>query len=705
MGGFLTLALIIAVCILIGNDNKKRREENGTTYFKSSGGMGAVAPSMTMSGDDGEIFSDEPAKPKGPKDQTKTLNILLYIGSFLIITAVMAFIANADQNLIAPTVIAITLIAYITGVILYKTVNYLRPVAKSFILTALVIFPLWVFAFEAMKIGWHPSFILSSLFTLIALGVTTFVLESQILAFFFYTWFIIFGWSLIPEDIGKDATYWYYLIPAILSFIPQLMYLMRVKWLPVPLRKATKSFGIGLMPLVTIFALPLFLVMGIGKELPMLRLMIFGMFAIYFFLQWFHERKESSIIGMRVAGQLLVFALLSDILNYSLLDSFSSNADFAVCVTMAIIWAVSFLIQNILSLFARHDDSNLISIEHLIEVGSIIAIILTPALCNNLDATAQAIVRVVVYLIVAALGVVYSLVRKNVYWSLATLAGLFLIPFQIGSQLVRPAWDGWGYAICYAIISCLILVDYAYLRHVQEKESLTVATVGLIISDLIVVASTLDVRYASVGWIFSAASFAILGLLSGEKVMYELSIWMASFCVYSLAGEIYRATEPVYGDKAFGVSGYTDQRLAILSAVRIHALALAPIATCIWREREEGKPKLRLLLAYLILTGGMYSLGVVGHYGLDDHVGYTIMFLFEQLAFLITAALIRCKWLNVCSIIGVLVGAFHLTGGFNYVWLGIAGVALIAFVTWQLSKTNQEAKNNGTTTPKPGATK
>ncbi len=683
MGGILTLALIVAIIIMVHNDNKQRRINNGQ--------IGPVAPSMNNAG---VTFSKEPKK-QDPKDNTKTLNILLYIGVFLIIAAVMAFISNADTNLIAPTVIAITLIAYIGGVALYKTVGYLQPVAKSFILTALIIFPMWVFAFDAMHLTWYTSFLLSTLFTMLALGVTTFVLNSQTLAFFFYAWIVIFGWSLIPEEIGKDATYWYYLIPAIFSFIPQLMWLMRVKWLPVTLRKATKSYGTGLMPIVAVCALPLFMVTGIGKELPLLRLMIFGMFFIYFFLQWFHERRGGSVLGLRAAGQLFLFAILSDILNYSLIDSFMPKADFTVCVIMAVVWALSFLIQNIISLFTHHDDKNLDDIEHMIEVCSILAILVTPVLCNNLDATAQAIVRIVVYLIVAALGVVYSIVRKNVDWSLATLAGLFLIPFQIGRHLVRPVWDGWGYAVCYAIISCLILVGYAYLHHIQEKESLTVAAIGLVISDFVVIASTLDVRYASVGWAFAAITFVVFGLLSRQKVMYELAIWMGSFSIYSLAGEIYRATEPQIGDKAFGVSGYSDQRLAILSAVRIHTLALAPIVTCLWRERKQEGFKTRLFFAYLILTGGMYSLGVVGHYGLDDHVGYTIMFLFEQLAFLIAAAMMRCKWLNVCSIIGVLIGAFHLTGGFNYVWLGIAGIALIAFVTWQLSKANANSKKDG----------
>ncbi len=689
MGGILTLALIVGIFIMIGNDNRKRREENERNS--------QVSRPTSNSGVD---FSNQ-SKKDAPKDNTKSLNILLYIGVFLIISAMMAFISNADTDLIAPTVIAITLVAYIAGVALYKTVDYLRPVAKSFILTALIIFPLWVFAFEAMHIAWHTSFMLSTLFTMLALGVTTFVLESQSLAYFFYAWVIIFGWSVIPEEIGRDATYWYYLIPALLSFAPQLMWLMRVKWLPIPLRKATKAYGTGLMPIVATCALPLFLVSGIGKDLPLLRLMVFGMFFIYFFLQWFHEHKEGSVMGMRAAGQLLLFALLADILNYSLLDSFSTKADFTVCVVMAIVWALSFLIQNIISLFAHHEDKELADVEHIIEVASIIAILATPALCNNLDASAQAIVRIVVYLIVAALGVVYSLVRRNVDWTLATLAGLFLIPFQIGSQLAQPVWDGWGYAVCYAIISCLILVGYAFLRHIQEKESLTVAAIGLVISDLIVIMSTLDVRYASVGWAFSAITFVIFGLLSREKIMYELAIWMASFSIYSLAGEVYRATEPQIGDKAFGVSGYQDQRLAVLSAVRIHTLALAPIVTSIWQERKQTAFRTRLFLAYLILTGGMYSLGVIGHYGLDDHVGYTIMFLFEQLAFLIAAALMRCKWMNVCSIVGVLIGAFHLTGGFNYVWLGIAGVALIAFVTWQLSKANAAAKKEGAKPTKP----
>ena len=686
------LIAIIVTVVLISNDRKKKKTGQIATPASAP-----VANAGEPNADAVPAQPVAPPPPPKPKNPATTLNVMLYIGSFLIVSAVMAFIGNADDNLIAPTVIALTMLFYLTGLGLYKTVSYLKPVATSFVVTALIIFPFWFFAFLSMDIGAHASYILSSMSTMLALAITTFVMNSKTAGCFLYPAIIFFGWSLIPENADKGAMYALYLIPAFFSFIPQLMWLMRISWLPIALRKATQVYGIILMPIVAFFALWTFLVPNMATEFPFFRFFIFGLLLVYTFLKWYDDHKDGSMILLRLATQVFLWAALCDAFQYSLFDSFASNADAAKCTIMAVVWALSFLVQNLLSLFARHEEKEVISAERFVQIGSMVAIIATPLLCNYMDAETQSIVRIILYLIIGALGIVYSMFYKNVSWSVATFAAIILIPLQIGGVLCKPAWDGWGYLICYAVVSAIIIGVYAYLRRIQEKPALVITLIGLAACSVIMISAGSEVGYTSIGWVCSALTMAVTGLLSGETSLYEVAIWESSFCLFSVVGEIYStALNPRARTYGF-YSGLEDPTGLVVA--RTHALALAPIITCIWRERTQKTFRVRLLIAYAILTLGMYSVAVWAHFGMTDATIFTIIFLFEQLSFLVLGSLIHTKWLLIAGAAGVVIGAFHITSGLSYLWLGIAGVALITFVIWQFTKNHSLAESDDKTLP------
>jgi hypothetical protein len=76
----------------------------------------------------------------------------------------------------------------------------------------------------------------------------------------------------------------------------------------------------------------------------------------------------------------------------------------------------------------------------------------------------------------------------------------------------------------------------------------------------------------------------------------------------------------------------------------------------------------------------------------SDAIGWSIFFLIEQVACLLFAIVDKRTWLIWASSIEIFITALTLTGGFNYLWLGIIGIGLIAIVVWQLKKNNDKLK-------------
>ena len=111
--------------------------------------VGAVSPESTIKKAP-EAVTKKPTPVKQPKVEQKTkeqiqlrnYNILLYMGSFLIIAAAATFIGATVPILARLAGLGIiTALFYFVGMILYKKLPHLKPAATAFIGTSLAIIP------------------------------------------------------------------------------------------------------------------------------------------------------------------------------------------------------------------------------------------------------------------------------------------------------------------------------------------------------------------------------------------------------------------------------------------------------------------------------------------------------------------------------------------------------------------------------------
>ena len=90
------------------------------------------------------------AAPAKQKDPYKGYNIALYVGSAMIVIAALFFAGSASKSLIAPTLMTLSLVMYLAGLVLFNKVSYLKPVGKALSYTGLVMTLFWISAFDSL---------------------------------------------------------------------------------------------------------------------------------------------------------------------------------------------------------------------------------------------------------------------------------------------------------------------------------------------------------------------------------------------------------------------------------------------------------------------------------------------------------------------------------------------------------------------------
>ena len=168
VGAFFWPVLIVLLIILVvhhGSKDPKNRQEDDEPVAFAEG----EAPVQKAE----PVVPPAPPKPKNPY---AGINAMLLTGSALLVVAVIRFTDDANDSLVAPVAIILTLLFYAIGYFLYKKVDYLKIVGTAFSYISLCIFPFWTISFNFFGMTWHGAWILASFITLVALFMTTFIL-------------------------------------------------------------------------------------------------------------------------------------------------------------------------------------------------------------------------------------------------------------------------------------------------------------------------------------------------------------------------------------------------------------------------------------------------------------------------------------------------------------------------------------------------
>ena len=704
--GLISLAIILApvvvIIILLVNDNKKKKvNANSAVAANTENGQATMKPAAEPV----PLNAAPPAPPK-PVDPYKKWNILLYLGSFLLVMAMILFISNEDDSLVAPTAIILTLLFYLGGIALFKTVPYLKSVGKSFAYTASAVFPFWVISFTTFGLTEQVAWIVASIISLSVFIIDSLIFKSKVTAAFAYIWLFVLTWSCTPSGNAVFATYWAILAPMVLSLVPTLLWLGKPGWLPVSFRKATQIFGMVLTPLFSAVLSFTFFISDFPESHPFLRSLIVAILLVYALLHWLKGQKYGFFVFARLVAQLLIFTVVADVLQYTFFDYspyysyYATGVNETTSIMVAIVWLTGCLAQSLIALFIPKKNDTAIRAEHAMEVISLAGILVTPALTYNLEN--GALIQLLILSFVSILGVIYSAVHKNILWSIATLIGLLLIPTVL-SDLFEIRYMNWLLVAYFAVYGLLALLGYAASRKRQPLHSFVLTLVEVIIAGFVVVVASADENFVEIGWLTLAVLFTIFGYLSGKNWLYELAIYSGALCVFSLVGTvggaIAKANAPAYEIRTNCMNDYYTRTNCIdsrpsfaenaelaISTVRAFVMPIALLAVSFWKERgiNSDLKRWRFLAGYVLLS---LSLLVIGWNG----EGYWMLpSLIAQVAFLVYSVFKDKSWLVWTTIAVLAISMISLSGGYIYVWFGVLGIVLILIVVWRLTKLNAQ---------------
>lgn len=706
-GGLMSLMILLApvvvIIYLLVSDNKKKKANANTAAIAAQNADGSPKPVAEPV----PVNAAPPAPPK-PVDPYKKWNILLYLGSFLLVMAMIIFINSADDSLVAPTAITLTLLFYAGGIALFKAVPYLKSVGKSFAYTASAVFPFWVISFMSLGMGTQLSWIVASVISLAVFILDTLIFNSKVTATLSYIWLFVLAWSCTPGNDRTIGTYWAMLAPMTLTLVPTLLWLGKPSWLPVAFRKPTQVFGLILTPILSLALASTFLAEDFAMDYPFLRTLVGVLLLAYALLHWLKGHKYGFFIFTRIVAQLLVFTIVADILNYSFFEYYSYYSFYAgptnetTVISVTVVWLVGWLAQSLIALFIPKKDAAAVKAEHVVEVISLAGILVAPVLAYGLDN--NSLIGTLIFTFVAILGVVYSFVHKNILWSIATLISLLLIPTTL-SDLFNFNSMNWFLVAYFAIYGLLALLGYAAFRKKQPVPSFVLALIATIIAGFIVVVASADENFVEIGWLTLAVLLTIFGYLSNKNWLYELAIYSGALCIFSLVGTvggaIAKANAPV-GTRICDTDSYsysysssrcvtpyatfTDNAELAISTVRAFVMPIALLAVSFWKERGENHvfKKWRFLLGYVLLSLSLLIIGWNGE-------GYWMLpSLIAQVVFLIYSVFKDKTWLVWTTIAALAISMISLSGGYIYIWFGVIGIVLILIVVWRLTKLNAQ---------------
>ena len=692
LGSFFWIIVAIVAVILIVHYSNKKSGKNTRAYDEQ------VRNGIVHNSEVGQVAPPEPPKKKNPYAY---INAMLLTGSVLLVIGIIKFTNDANDSLVAPVAIALTLIFYALGYFLYKKFEYLKVVGIAFSYISLAIFPFWVISFNFFGMSWHGAWILSSIITFLAILTTTFLYKSKVTSYFTYIWLFMIAWSCTPEIDTHGgvnvAAYWNFVASGLIALIPTVLWKLKPDWLPVFFRKATMTFSGALMPTVALFAIWLFVVPEPMIYIPFLRTIMIALFLAWTALYYSITRSYGWFVFARFIAQGLLLTITMDALNFSLISTSLYKVSDAVKLGIITVWLISFLVQTMISLFIPKKDAYAQSVEHRAEVASLIGIFITPIFTSGLEDPLGAVVNLIICLVIAVLGISYAIVHKNPKWTIATTVALCFARMVIIGSTLAQGWNEWSDLIYFTIVSGAIVLMYQFFRKYNEKETFAITIIELIVALCAVVYSAFGANYAEIGWLIAALYFALFGYMSKQTVLYEVSIYSGALCLYSLAGTVGEFVLPESAQKciegpvsfmrscpsASAAATYTNW-IASINVIRSFIIGGALTAVSLLKELNyEPNRRFRFFFGYIIMSIGLYMVGLTaGEY-------WMLFCLSVQVAYLIYGAINDVEWLVWVTIFAMPICSFSLAGGFTYLWFVTVGLTLIGIVIWRLTKINR----------------
>ncbi len=690
--GLVVGAIVVAI-ISISNSTKKP---------SAPPAQSGVAPAQ---GGDGptKIGPITPVIQPKPKNPNSGLNILTFLGGALLVWATMMFVAETDGAAVPPTIITLTLLTYIVGIFLYKKAPFLKPVAMTFTVASLLIFPFLFFAFTNMGLDEHVSGILSTISTFIALTLSSTILPNRVLPYFAYIWLGAVAYALVPDSWESERLYIYYLVPLLMAFPAMYAWVKRVKWLPVHWRHAARSFAYGIIPLLILPFLALLAVAShpyTADEIPPFICTIFGAIVCCFYgLWWTWSKQRNCIYPVRIAVQVTALSLIYESIirfgGYEATNSYYyhytpySQLD---ALTLYIATSFSFIAQFVLGIIIKDKNQFGRIFDRIVAIVSFVAIISCAGAFSTGDSQVDNILLMTSCLLVGAMGVIQSIFEKNSLWAIATIISLLIVPVS-ADDLLESDVEDIVYCVYYSIATLIFAGSYAFLRKNGRVQALIMSLIGTSLAGLmsIGVSSSLDVTF--VGWAVLSLALGIIALIDNNKVILEVSAYSAIITIATLVGYVFDSITlqaPVASSSHTSYHEFTDYVTAIII---VHIVTYGIMAVGYWRERAR-RYKVRFAIGYysFSLIALIFAAGGIDSY---STIIPAVLYLVQQAIFIVMSVMRRYEWLTWSALVAIIFDIFLLMSDYGWLSVAIVGLLLIFIAAWKMTQNHRKGQGNG----------
>lgn len=601
------------------------------------------------------------------KSKYRSLNIFLYIGSFIFISAVTAYLSSIDTMLVPPTVITITLLTALASILMYKYVNFLKPAAIAFNISALIMFLFWWPSLDAYDISVASS-------SLIIFASITFV-------------------SLISAIIFNDSKYWHcvfaffgFLITSIIAFFEDLddglkiepalliltiifsllssllIYLWKSKALFVPqsMRRSVMNFAF-IYQIVPLVMIPSLLAASHFSATTAICFLFFN----YVFSK-FIGKEKASIPVLRALAQVAAIVISIDIC--ATCDPYRDQTNVISVVVLA-----SSLIQCIISgimMVANKDEHSRTLERSIICLSAVASSFVAYKYFDNVmewvgsyssfDLTLGGIALTLCSLV----GIAMFFLDKSSLWLSPTV--LFIVSFfnlRSSDAGLAPI-----FIIAFSVL-CFLAPFIYFTNHKKDKQEALFGVVGLLLALCLsnfMIQASIDQQNAFflIPTGMSLISLMILACITNELAIIKLMFYQLAIMLLHTAATFEKNTSVMLSFLA-------------AEAIPIAMLAHGSLNTI---SKKETTPNALLITAYVLFELIYFPNMVDTSYENGGLAVVALVGVLVNLGVLIVGMMRKWKVLQGFAIATILLQLLSITGSNTALWFIILGLVIIVAV-------------------------
>jgi hypothetical protein len=688
-------------------------------------------------------LSPEQLQAEKAKESLKNFNILLFMGSLLLVAAGAAFVAAAMPNsvkLFGVWILVLTF--YSAGMALHYNSERLRAAAVAFIGTGLALVPFAGVALHQLgEVDPAVAWCVTSLIGLIGYFFAAIRLQSQVVSYLTLA-FVISLASSFTESVGVPLV-WNFVVIIGIGLVFNMVAIVKPNWVPKLFAKPIEQSGQIVTPVALVASLFLYNRMSLfSYEI------VFGVATLHYVVTWLQTRRAEYEAIVRTLAHITALIIAWDVLH-------GERVAFGLAFLFLAVaqQAYSFMALEMSGTPARRTTEKVwVSIMQMLELLSIGFWVAT---INSGQLSSLS------FFIIGLSSLVATFYFRSILLAIPGLVVSVILPFIVARQVFEPALD-YGYlAGFFTFATALVMASYQLF--VRRSTAVRYFMTSSFVVYLIVAAMTAALLPAwghvlvlaflvSLAWLgsyqFRQSTFSIIG-----NVLFVIAVgrawdWLQLDMTWFILGVAWITSAVFYtGYWALLQQGDKDRSTGLLWSAWVvlgmgilftffasdvgaaSALSLVALAGTIaiegWRLRQMvliessvyvatfglqrfvgvNDPDLnvvfyghwwaltlaavaawRMKFKERLIIGMSFITFTSGIYALNEGGGYQLLFLVEHIGLLIAGALLSRGWAIWWGLIGAALAVLYFLKDIAFLAFAFLGLLVIGIVVWRLMR-------------------